>query len=305
MANANANDEVQKHVATITLSKLVPSEYRMWVVQAEATLGVYDCLEIVLGNEQNPTPPINANGNLPAINAALRIRINDWNRRHARAREALLKCLNSADLMKVYSVRESAAGIWTRLHEEYGQILDLEYIRANNEYHILRKAPETSMDDHINQFTRLRQEVDYHKPPNARSEIDGMANLTLLKSLGDGWRIFQLAKGSQIATMSTSMLYAEIRAYDATLKPSKTSTETITPSDQARALYSNMHGQRSGSNRGNYHGAGGKKRGDGKKIRKRDDFDPNKFCTVHGRQGHDAEHYCKAASEREFEEWQS
>ena len=56
MANANANDEVQKHVATITLSKLVPSEYRMWVVQAEATLGVYDCLEIVRGNEQNPLP---------------------------------------------------------------------------------------------------------------------------------------------------------------------------------------------------------------------------------------------------------
>src|SRR5204862_8020741 len=76
-ANANANDEAKKHAATITLSKLVPSEYRMWVVQAEATLGVYDCLEIVRGNEQNPTPPINANGNLPAINAALRIRIND------------------------------------------------------------------------------------------------------------------------------------------------------------------------------------------------------------------------------------
>ena len=27
---------------TITLSKLVPIEYRMWVVQAEATLGVYE-----------------------------------------------------------------------------------------------------------------------------------------------------------------------------------------------------------------------------------------------------------------------
>src|SRR5437667_10599273 len=96
-----------------------------------------------------------------AINVALRARINDWNRRHVCAREALLKCLNSADLMKVYSVRESASAIWTRLHEEYGQILDLEYIRAEYKDHMLRKAPETSMDDHINQFTRLRQEVDY------------------------------------------------------------------------------------------------------------------------------------------------
>src|SRR5437773_1567791 len=96
----------------------------MWDVQAKATLGVYDYLEIFRGNEQNPTPPLNANGNLPAINAALRARINDWNRRHVCAREALLKCLDSSDLMKVYSVRESASAIWTRLHEEYGQIAD-------------------------------------------------------------------------------------------------------------------------------------------------------------------------------------
>src|SRR5205814_6196626 len=141
-----ANNTNHKQEKTIALNKLVPTDYRMWVVQAEATLGIYECLDIVRGTEQNPTPAVNANGTLPAINAALRIKINDWNRRHARAREALLKCLNSADLMKVYSVRESAAGIWTRLHEEYGQILDLEYIRASNEYHIRRKTPDTSMD---------------------------------------------------------------------------------------------------------------------------------------------------------------
>ena len=146
-ANANANDEIYKPERTITLNKLDSSKYRMWVVQAEATLGVYECLEIVRGTEQDPTPPLNANGNLPPINAALRARINDWNRRHVRAREALLKCLNSADLMKVYSVRESASAIWTRLHEEYGQVLNLEYMRANNEYYMLRKAPETSMED--------------------------------------------------------------------------------------------------------------------------------------------------------------
>src|SRR5437667_11077876 len=100
-----------------------------------------------------------------AINVALRARINDWNRCHVPAREALLKCLNSADLMKVYSVRESASAIWTRLHEEYSQVLNLEYMRANNEYHMLRKAPETSLEDHINQFTKLYQKAEYHKSP--------------------------------------------------------------------------------------------------------------------------------------------
>ena len=85
--------------------------------------------------------------------------------------------------------------------------------------------------------------------------------------------------------------------------------------DQAKALYSNLSGQCSGNNRGNYCGGGGnrgvnhssrggKKRGRSKKGRnfKKDDFDPDKFCTIHGRQGHDAEHCRKAASDRKLEE---
>ena len=102
---------------------------------------------------------MNANGAIPVITAALRTRINDWNRRHALAREALLKALDSGELMKVYPVRESAPAIWTRLHEEYGHVLDIEYIRADNQFHALRKAPDTSMNDHIDQFTKLLQDV--------------------------------------------------------------------------------------------------------------------------------------------------
>ena len=108
-------------------------------------------------------------------------------------------CLNSANLIKVYSVGESAAGIWTRLHEEYGQVLNLEYMRANNEYHILCKAPETSREDHINQFIKLRQKAEYHKLPNAQANIDGMVNLVFLTSRSDlkEWSLFGLAKGHQ------------------------------------------------------------------------------------------------------------
>src|SRR5436190_7388839 len=89
-ANANANDEIHKHGKTIILNKLVSSEYRMWVVQDEATLGVYEYLGIVRGTDLNPHPPMNANGAYPHINTAICNRINDWNHRHARAREALL-----------------------------------------------------------------------------------------------------------------------------------------------------------------------------------------------------------------------
>ena len=125
---------------TITLHKLVPADYRMWVIQAEATLGVHECLDIVHGTEPNPTPVADANGLVPVINAALRNRINDWNRRYALAREALLKSLEPAELIKIYGVRQDVCAIWTRLHDEYGQVLDIEYIRAATNFtHFVKK----------------------------------------------------------------------------------------------------------------------------------------------------------------------
>jgi len=117
--------------------------------------------------------------------------------------------------------------------------------------------------------------------------------------------------------MSTAELFAEVRAIDAAKPhPKPDPPETNRLSDQAKALYSNLNAQRGGSNRGNYRGGGnrggnhggsrggkGNSRGHGKqKGKKSSDFDPNKFCTVHNRQGHDAKHCRKAASERELEE---
>lgn len=113
---------------------------------------IYEYLDIVRGIEQNPIPLININGILSAINATLRIRINDWNRHYARIREALLRCLEPTETIKVYSVRENTA---TRLHEEYDQVLDIEYIRTDIQFHVLRKEKETPMNDHVNQFIEI------------------------------------------------------------------------------------------------------------------------------------------------------
>jgi hypothetical protein len=98
----------------------------MWVVQAEATFGVHECLDIV-------------HGILPAINVALRNRINDWNHRHARAREALLKRLEPAEMINIYGVRENAIAIWKRLYEEYGQVLERTF-----NFTVFAKSKETS-----------------------------------------------------------------------------------------------------------------------------------------------------------------
>src|SRR5438552_6100376 len=133
-----------------------------------------------------------------------------------------------------------------------------------------------------------------------------MSNLSFFTSLSGlkECSLFGLAKGANINNMTSAALFAEVKAYDAILNPPKPWTETT--SDQAKALYSNIHDQRGGSNRGNHRGGGSNRGGSRAGSRagkgRKNDFDPNKYCAVHGRQGHDAEHCRKAAYDKKQEE---
>ena len=86
MAEQNNNHKEK----TITLSKLKPQEYRLWAMTARATLGVYGVLDVVEGNEPDPTPR-NPDGTVRTINPQVRARIEKWNRNHELAREALTR----------------------------------------------------------------------------------------------------------------------------------------------------------------------------------------------------------------------
>src|SRR5438045_2431006 len=99
---------------TITLSQLKPNEYRLWVVQTKATFQVHKCLDIVLSKELNPTPTDDDGTTLRPIGEQLRTAITSWETRHSLAREALIKALQPADLLKVLGHLDSASSIWTR-----------------------------------------------------------------------------------------------------------------------------------------------------------------------------------------------
>ena len=53
-----ADDAYNKLEKPITITRLRPNEYRLWVVQTEATFEVHKCLDIVLGREPNSTPVV-------------------------------------------------------------------------------------------------------------------------------------------------------------------------------------------------------------------------------------------------------
>jgi gag-polypeptide of LTR copia-type len=192
----------------ITLAKLHHSDYRIWVSQAEATFTVYDCLNIVQGMEPNPALT-QAPG--AAITPANRKLITSWATRHALAREALLRCLDRSELIKVHNL-PLASEIWTRLNEEYGAISDALYAKAETQFHSLRKLPTTSVQAHVDNFTKLLADTQYHAPPSTPKMTDAQVNLAFLRSLGPNYETFQQAMGDQTYRLKPGELYARVKA---------------------------------------------------------------------------------------------
>src|SRR5204863_6227968 len=190
----------------------------------------------------------------------LRSRIQKWKRNHELTREALLRSLEPAELVKV-DAEDSAFTIWNRLEEEYGQVLDSEYVHALCEFHGLKKDDKTSMDDHIAHFSKLLKDVEYNKPPDTPVKRKGEVNLIFMASLGEDWKTFLQAKGTAIHTMSTSKLYAEVRAANSH-KPNAQTNPSQPPDAKALSIQfdGNRNENQGGRGReGNFRGRGGHK----------------------------------------------
>ena len=102
---------------------------------------------------------------------------------------------------------------------------------------MLSRDNKTSMNDHINQFTKLLQDLEYNKPPNALGKNKGIINLTFISSLYKDWETFQQAKGESLRTMKTSTLFAEVRAIDGCYKSGSQEATLQPPEAKALSTY--------------------------------------------------------------------
>ena len=187
---------------SIKLTILKPHFYRFWVFQAEAIFQVHKLLNLMLERELNSFSQIDIfNSDVIQVEAILivtqRKDLAEWQRKHDLAYEALLTSLEPSEHLKVYRLR-SANAVWSRLHDEYGQVSDLRRSQAETAWHALEKDASTSMKDHINQFTLLQQEVDYQRPGNIPELTITEINLNFVRSLGKEWRVFHQALGPRI-----------------------------------------------------------------------------------------------------------
>lgn len=200
----------------IKLKELQPNNYRLWAAQSESTFEVHGVLDIVLGREPHPsaaqatTPPEDADAPVLLTPAQRRSAVM-WEQKNAIARQALLACLQPAELTKVYSAK-SAHDIWQRLADEYGAISNLRLAHAESAFYSFRKDPQTPMQDHINKFAALQQDVDYQRGISMPHLSDIQINLAFLNSLGYEWKGLHTSMGGRINSIKPATLYSEILA---------------------------------------------------------------------------------------------
>jgi hypothetical protein len=229
----NTSKEIRK---TIVLTKFIPSEYRLWYAQSKATFEVQKILPIILGTEPKPSN-VDADGNAvlqAELTVAQRKKISAWEDKDGLGKEALLKCLSKAELMKVYQL-QSAFEIWTRLEDEYGHISDIKRTNAESQFYSLRKKDSDKMEDHINKFSSLQQEVDYHRPASIPPMTTAQINITFIRTLGEAWFTFQQAISPRIHTMKTAELFAEVKVADESDRLLSQEEATVTRVNVTRA----------------------------------------------------------------------
>src|SRR5277367_4612339 len=300
----------------ITLREFKPESYKVWEISTKATLRYNKLFDIVDGTVTDPTPRDDTGAILRPIPGALKDQVEKWQHDHERARDAIIRCLPDAELLKLDDVQDDVTAIWKRLSNEYGRSSNLEYVRASNDLTNLKMDEKTTINDHINKFEQLVHDVNYNKPSNTGNMEESVVNLKFLNTLmvdqasSDKWETFINAKSPQLETMSTQQLYAEVGVNAGRIKPVEPVPNEVkalqTEFQQSLQAHStrfdnlernndgrNVEGGR-GSNKGNFRNNSGRNddndnRRKGKNTsRRRYPYDTNKSWELHGR-GHSTE----------------
>src|ERR1700724_3664200 len=90
----------------ITLREFKPKSYKVWEMSTKATLKYNKLFNIVDGTDTDPTPRDDDGRILRPFSASTRVLVEKWKHDHERAREAILRCLPDADLLKLDDVQD-------------------------------------------------------------------------------------------------------------------------------------------------------------------------------------------------------
>ena len=210
-----------------------PSKYRTWSHMAKIFFIQHELFNIVSGKETNPA---GIDVDPKSISGVVRIsaetdevldgppsldspephrKIWDWNVHHGFAYSFLMRSIqaNSAAYSKVVDCK-TAGQVWEHLEHEYGQSSSVVLELWEAKLAKLMKRQDTSMQAHIDEFSLLIEQLNYHLPPDEKWS-DAKINRKFFSTLSyDEWGTYQDGLGDAIAMMKPSDLYARIKARD-------------------------------------------------------------------------------------------
>src|SRR5947207_7128056 len=101
----------------------------------------------------------------------------------------------------------------------------------------LRRDINTPVNEHINHFNQLLQEIEYNRSFIIATLQSKSINLQFMTSLSDDWEIFFLTKDDWIRNTSTVEFHTEVRVMNSHRLKSST-TQSLSNSSFAKALSS-------------------------------------------------------------------
>ena len=213
----NANGEKDENNKSIRLPAFDPLRYNFWAKQVSLTFQLHKLLDIVEGRETDPFP--DAQEPLENLTNNEKKTVRTWRHRHTQTHEALMNSIQKTPAESEVFSSSSAVEIWAGLKRTYGFKSVMTAALAEGNYTSFRRAPNSTMREHIAQFERLLQEHEYHRITNEPIH-SAYKNVALMNSIcltnnpdTDKWQTWFNSIQDTLDDMPFPVLCAKLRAY--------------------------------------------------------------------------------------------
>jgi hypothetical protein len=216
--------------------------------------------KIDLGERTGPGPQVRFLQGEPNPEKPHEVAVYRWNERNSLAYNYLLDAVKSdrAAYSRIVGCK-TAANVWQKLVTQYGTRSDAKLSILEEQLQYLKKTADTTMSKHIDDFSNLIEQIQFHLPHERRWD-DETINRRFVRSLDPKeWQPWIRATGPRLAMMSPVQLYAEI-LLDDEIMHGNPATETKEASLAVRIGGKGGNGskrgrRRAGRNKGRQHRA--------------------------------------------------
>jgi hypothetical protein len=167
----------------LTLGKFDLDNFHDWMHTVQCFFIQYKLWNIVTGDSENPAGDVEPSVTSGKIDLGHRavltgepdpahsheVSVYKWNERHSLAHNYLLDAVKSdrATYSRIVGCK-IAADAWPKLVMLYGTRSDAKLCILEEQLHYLKKTAETTMSKHIDNFSNLIEQIQFHLPLSKR-----------------------------------------------------------------------------------------------------------------------------------------